>query len=835
MRTVGATGLEGGAFSSEAHFAQLLNALEDGVTVQDGHGMLVHANDAAARLLGFPSAASLLAADVASVVQAFEISDEHGAPVSAADLPGRRALGGSPGTSKLLRVKVRSTGAQRWTWVHGTAIETDRGRFAVNTFRDAPEVTEREARLAAERERNLLHEMLAESAKQESADRQRRLELALEAGAMGTWEWRITDNVVVWSPAIERMHGIPVGSFPGTFEAYQADMHADDRASVLACVERVLAERCDHEVTYRIVRPDGEVRWLEAHGRLVTDEEGRPHRLVGVCRDVTVQRMADEARARVLAAEVASAEAERARARLVEILESITDPFSVLDDDLRVTFMNEASAKLGGFERSAVLGKRPWDVIPESKDTSFTRAYERVLREKVPLVIEDYFAPWDRWFEASVFPLAHGISVYTREVTDRKRADQLRTRLAVHAALRADITVALDRRSSDGADMLRRCCESLVRHLDAAFARIWTVDEAGSTLLLQASAGMYTHTDGPHGAVPVGRFKIGLIAAERAPHLSNDVLNDPRVGDPEWARREGMVAFAGYPLVVDDRLVGVMAMFAKEPLPDDTLSALAAIADAIAQGIVRTRAEQELKQRVEDLARSNAELEQFAYVASHDLQEPLRMVASYNQLLARRYKGKLDPSADEFIGFTVEGVTRMQRLINDLLAYSRVGTRRGELGSVDMETVLADATKNLERAIAEENAVVTHDALPSVRGDEGQLLQLVQNLVGNAIKFHGDAPPRIHVSARCDGAWWTFSVQDNGIGIESQYFQRIFVIFQRLHPRETYPGTGIGLAICKKIVERHGGKIWVDSRRGEGSTVFFTLPSALPESRRSVP
>jgi light-regulated signal transduction histidine kinase (bacteriophytochrome) len=285
-----------------------------------------------------------------------------------------------------------------------------------------------------------------------------------------------------------------------------------------------------------------------------------------------------------------------------------------------------------------------------------------------------------------------------------------------------------------------------------------------------------------------------------------------------------MVSFAGYPLVVDGKLIGVLAMFARYALPEDTTSVLATISDLVAQGLVRRRTETELEHRLQDLARSNAELEQFAYVASHDLQEPLRMVASYNQLLARRYKGKLDKDADDFIGFSVEGVTRMQRLINDLLEYSRVGTRGGERVEVDLAEVLGHVRSNLERAIADTKAIITNDPLPRVQADQGQMLQLLQNLVGNAIKFHrDDEAPAVHVGMKPDGQ--TFFVKDNGIGIDSQFFERIFVIFQRLNAREKYPGTGIGLAICKKIVERHGGRIWVESEPGKGSTVLFTLPT----------
>jgi PAS domain S-box-containing protein len=243
----------------------------------------------------------------------------------------------------------------------------------------------------------------------------------------------------------------------------------------------------------------------------------------------------------------------------------------------------------------------------------------------------------------------------------------------------------------------------------------------------------------------------------------------------------------------------------------------------------RKRAEEALRKKTEELARSNRELEQFAYVASHDLQEPLRMVTSYVQLLARRYKDKLDSDAKEFIAFAEDGAIRMWRLINDLLTYSRVGAWGKEFEPIDCETVLDQSLNNLQVTVEENEAVVTHDPLPAVMADHPQLVQLFQNLIGNAIKFRGNEPPRIHVSASRNGNGWMFSVCDNGIGISPEYAKRIFIIFQRLHSREKYPGTGIGLAICQKIVERHGGRIWVESEVGKGATFYFTLPGSKTE------
>jgi PAS domain S-box-containing protein len=260
------------------------------------------------------------------------------------------------------------------------------------------------------------------------------------------------------------------------------------------------------------------------------------------------------------------------------------------------------------------------------------------------------------------------------------------------------------------------------------------------------------------------------------------------------------------------------------PLVDADTGQITGVIEYVRDISARKQAEDELQKTLVDLERSNKELEQFAYVASHDLQEPLRMVSSYTQLLARRYHGKLDADADDFINYAVDGAERMQRLINDLLTFSRVGTRGKPFAPTDCEVLLTQTLDNLKMTIQETGAVITHEPLPPIIADDTQMAQLFQNLIGNALKFRRKSLPHIHLKAEFQGKEWLFSVRDNGIGIPPEFFDRIFIIFQRLHGREDYTGTGIGLAICKRIVERHGGRIWVESQVGEGSTFYFTIP-----------
>lgn len=239
----------------------------------------------------------------------------------------------------------------------------------------------------------------------------------------------------------------------------------------------------------------------------------------------------------------------------------------------------------------------------------------------------------------------------------------------------------------------------------------------------------------------------------------------------------------------------------------------------------RKQSEKKLETLIDNLKHSNQELERFAYIASHDLQEPLRMVSSYTQLLSQKYKDKLDQDANDFITFAVDGAKRMQQLITDLLIYSQISTKGNPFSETDCNLIIKDVILNLSIAIRESHAEITFDTLPTVKCDKVQILQLFQNLLSNSLKFHRNKPPRIHISAHQKDNEWVFVITDNGIGISPEYHDQIFLIFQRLHSKSEYPGTGVGLAICKKIIDRHHGKIWIESKLGEGTTFYFTLPA----------
>jgi PAS domain S-box-containing protein len=477
------------------------------------------------------------------------------------------------------------------------------------------------------------------------------------------------------------------------------------------------------------------------------------------------------------------------------LLEAAPDAMVVVNQDGEIVLLNVQAEKQFGYRRDELVGQKVKNIIPEG-------FAERLISDST---------------RSAADALAQQIGTGIELIARRKNGSDFPIEIMLSPLESAEgiLVTAAIRDISVRKDAERHLAQMEGRYrglLEAAPDAMVVVNQGGEIVLLNVQA---EKQFGYRRDELVGQKVKNIIPEGFAERLIADAL---RSAEDALAQQIGTgIELTGRRKNGSDFPIEIML----SPLESaEGILVTAAIRDITK----RKKAEAHLLQKVEELNRSNEELGQFAYIASHDLQEPLRMVASYTQLLSRRYKGKLDSDADEFISFAVDGASRMQRLIRDLLAYSRVGTIEMDLLDTSSEEALQQALINLRGAIEEKGALVTHDPLPTVLADETQLIQLFQNLVGNAIKYQNPGVPRVHISAAKNGGKkWMFSVKDNGLGIDPQYFEKIFGVFQRLHKREEFAGTGIGLAICKKIVERHGGSISVESQPGQGSIFRFAL------------
>jgi PAS domain S-box-containing protein len=499
-------------------------------------------------------------------------------------------------------------------------------------------------------------------------------------------------------------------------------------------------------------------------------------------RDISVRKAAEEHLAQM-------------EGRYRGLLEAAPDAMVVVNQGGEIVLLNVQAEKQFGYRRDELLGQKVKNIIPEGFAERIiadgTRTAAEALAQQIGTGIELSGQRKDKTefpIEIMLSPLesAEGtlVTAAIRDISVRKAAEKNLAQM-----------------------------EGRYRGLlEAAPDAMVVVDQAGEIVLLNVQA---EKQFGYRRDELLGQKVKNIIPEGFAERLVADAL---RSTEDALAQQIGTgIELSGRHKNGSEFPIEIMLS------PLESASGILVTA-AIRDIATRKAAEADLLQKVAELNRSNEELAQFAYIASHDLQEPLRMVASYTQLLSRRYKGKLDSDADEFIAFAVDGASRMQRLIQDLLAYSRVGTKGRDLLPTSSEKALQQSVINLRGAIEQSGAQVTHDPLPTVMADETQLIQLFQNLIGNGIKYQKNGRPKVHVSASENGGeTYIFSVQDNGLGIDSQYFDKIFGMFQRLHKREEFAGTGIGLAICKKIVERHGSKIWVESQVGQGSTFRFAL------------
>jgi PAS domain S-box-containing protein len=525
-----------------------------------------------------------------------------------------------------------------------------------------------------------------------------------------------------------------------------------------------------------------EIRHLDGHltpvlynASVYKDETGRVIGVFAAARDITKRKQAEEA------VRVASAYNR-------SLIEAGLDPLVTIAQNGRITDVNKATEHVTGISREQLIGTdfSNYFTEPEKAREGYLTAFKKGAVTDYPLEI--------RHRDGGTTPVLYNASVYrneagkvigvfaaARDITERKRAEEVIStayaynRSLIEASLDPLVTIAPDGKITD----VNKATEKVTGY----------------------PREMLIGTD----------FSYYFTDPTKAKEGYQKVFETGSVKD--------------YPLEIRNRDGSMTSVLYNASVYREESGKVIGVFAAARDVTELYRAEAALKEKIIEVEQSNTELQQFAYIASHDLQEPLRVVASYVKLLDRRYKDKLDADANDFINYAIEGSTRMQQMIDDLLTYSRVGTKGKPFQPTDLETIFDRVLGNLRVSIAESHATVIHDPLPTVLADDLQMMQLFQNLIGNSIKFRSsERAPTIHVSAKKRKDIWEFSVADNGIGIAPEFYDRIFIIFNRLHTRDEYPGSGIGLAICKKIVERHGGRIWVESKLGEGTMFRFTIP-----------
>jgi PAS domain S-box-containing protein len=675
----------------------------------------------------------------------------------------------------------RADGAYRWFKTRALPKHDAQGQITqwlgTNTDIDELRQAEQQVRLLTE---GLEAEVALRTAELRTVSE--RLFAATSAANVGLWDWDLVNDVVVWDERMYRIHGLAPTDFSSAVEAWGGTVHPDDAAAARIAIDHAVAGTATFDISVRVLTPSGEVRHVRSAASVFRDSDGRPFRVLGASWDVTAE-MATQERLKI--------NEERWDLALQGTGDGVWD-FDLVKEEI---FLSRRSKELLGYAPDALVdSKNKEDLVHPADRLHVAATMERHLQGETPLFECEYRRLCGDgsylWILARGRVIARDragkplrIVGTHRDIAERRQAQEaLKNR---EVLLREFITYTPAAIAMLDRDM---------RYVQAS--RRWLSDYKVSGEDIIGRCHYDVFPDVPERWREIHR----RVLAGSVESCAEDPF--PRAdGGIEWLQWEAR------PWHEADGQIGGLIFFTQ------------VITERKELGI-------QLEEQNRQLANSNAELEQFAYVASHDLQEPLRAVAGCTQILAQRYKGRLDSDADALVAHIVDGSSRMKALIEDLLSLSRVSSQGEPPRQVDTADVFRRAMTHLQGRVEEQGAQVSTDALPVIRGDFTQLVQLFQNLIGNALKYRrAGVAPQVSVTARRSATEHEFCVRDNGIGIDSQYFERIFGVFQRLHTRDEYPGTGIGLAICRKIVERHGGRIWIESTVGRGSAFHFTLPT----------
>ena len=673
----------------------------------------------------------------------------------------------------------------------------------------------------------------AERKRAEDALRRSETYLAEAQKLSRTGSWAGSADLVkstYWSDEMFRIMNLPIQQNPPTTEEMIEYFSPGAWAGILELFETARRNKSTFDGEFPVVFRDGANRMLRIVGHPVLDAAGDVIEFVGTTIDITEQHQAKTA------LEKALAEIQKSEDQLRIIIDTIPAPAWRTLPDGSTEVLNQRWLDYTGLsmEEARDWG---WKVVLHAEDSAnFLDKWRAALATGEPFEAEARFRRVDgkyRWFLVRAVPLRDDLGNIVQwygtntDIEDRKQAEEIRIAQARQAAVRADVSSALSKPVQLG-EMLHGCAEAMVQHLDAAFARIWTLNDDKNTLELQSSAGMYTHLNGPHSRIQVGELKIGLIAQEKKPHLTNDVLNDPRVSDKAWAQTEGMVAFAGYPLIVQDRMVGVMAMFARQRLSAATLDTLGSVADSIAQGIERKRTEEALQKAQVELAHVTRVMTLGEMTASiaHEINQPLAAIVN-NASACLRWLGTHNvEEARQSAALIVADGHRAGEIIGGIRALAKKTPSQKDWLDINdtINEVIALARSEVQKNRVSLETRLSSD-VPLILGDRIQLQQVILNLINNAIEAMSgadDGPRELQVrSAKDEPRGVVVAVRDTGPGLDSESLNHIFTAFYTTKSQ----GMGMGLAISRSIIQGHGGRLWATPNESRGAVFQFTLPA----------
>ncbi|HZX58075.1 MAG TPA: PAS domain S-box protein, partial [Mucilaginibacter sp.] len=606
-----------------------------------------------------------------------------------------------------------------------------------------------------------------------------RFEYVTKATSDIIWDWNLETNEVYYSDNMKKLFGHASGVSKDNLPFYSEHVHPDDRERVILYPDQVkYGDIINWTDEYRFRKADGEYAFVQDKGIVIRNKKGEGIRMVGAMQDITEWKKTEQA-------------LETAYSEKNTILESIGDAFFAVDQNWVVTYWNNHAEQVLQVAKDAILGHNLWEVFTDSINSESYKNYHLAIETNQVIHFEDHYALLNAWYEISAYPSRNGLSVYFKDITERKLIEhRLRTE--------------------------RNLLRTLIDNLPQS---VYFKDKDARKLISNK----------------VDYELLGIkIESEALGKTDLDVL-PPEIATVGY-EQDMMVLDSGKPLIdyehsyITENGTRIWLLTTKIPLFDEryeTIGLLGIGRDITEQKFAEKKLRElnaELEKNIKQLIISNAELEQFAYVASHDLQEPLRMVTSFMTQLEKKYSEVIDEKGRQYIRFAVDGAKRMRQIILDLLDFSRVGSTEDDMEDVDFNKLLTEILGLFRRQIEESHAEIRFENLPVLHIYKTPVRQVFQNLVGNSLKYHRkDVAPVIEISCKETKTYYQFSVKDNGIGIAPEYFDKIFIIFQRLHNRDEYSGTGMGLAITKKIVESLGGKIWLESEEGKGSTFYFTL------------